>query len=400
MRFIYLLLKLLVKPALHLYHRSITITGKEHLRKKGPCILVSNHPATLLDPLNAAAIVPRQVHFLANAGLFASPFGKWFFSTFYCIPVQRREDTGGKPLNNEQSFAAARHFLAQGGCLFIAPESTSLPTRHLRKIKTGLARIGLAAEAEHDFQLGLFVLPIGLNYDNTRKFRPRLLANIGEPIPFAPFQKMYEQDPRSAVRAFTDSLQQHMSKLLLNTKNEEEDKLIPFLQKKLKREKQLDPYELFLHTRAEVEKWHNWQQNEPEKWIAFRQKLVQQEQEKKTNLTKLFKLKKIAFLLLGSIPALYGFLNNALPVITTCKLSDKLKPDPSYEPTFKFISALLAFPLFYTLQTLAFAKYLSPAFPLANLNFPLWPLYLISLIPSGIFYERYREWILRIDGVR
>ncbi len=390
MRFIYLLLKLILKPALHLYHRSITLTGKEHLRQKGPCILVANHPATLLDPLNAAAIVPRQVHFLANAGLFASPFGKWFFSTFYCIPVQRYEDTGGKPLNNEQAFADAAQFLAKGGCLFIAPESTSQPTRHLRKIKTGLARIGLAAEAEHNFKLGLFVLPIGLNYDNTRKFRPRLLANIGEPLFFAPFQKMYEQNPRAAVRAFTDALYEHMKKLLLNTTSKEEDELVPLLRKKLEKDKPLSPPVLFKRMQAEIENWHNWQKEQPEKWIAFHQKMIEQKQ-KKHNRTQLLNLKKVLPLTLGALPAFYGFLNNALPVITVCKLSEKLNQDPSYEPTFKFVLALLAFPFFYTLQTLAFAKHLSPTLPFANLNFPLWPLYLISLIPSGIFYERYRE---------
>ncbi len=398
MSFVYLLLKAILKPALYLYHRRIVIVGKKILRKhQGPCILVTNHPATLLDPLNAAAAVPHQVHFLANAGLFKTPFGKWFFSTFYCIPVQRYEDTGGKPLNNEQSFAAARSFLASGGCLFIAPESTSLPVKHLRKLKTGTARIGLSAEAAHDFRLNLVVQPIGLHYDNSRKFRSRLLMNVGRPLPFAPFREMYERDPRRAVRAFTDALQEHMSRLVLNTRDQEEEELIPLAEEMLQTEGKQSMPEQFKHMRKLIENWHRLRDEEPQAWAAFRQKAQQLQEMLRQYKLRLHSLKagratprSMFLLLLGLPPALYGFLNNALPAIAVCRLSHKLNRDPSYEPTFKFVIALIAFPLCYGLQTWAFAKFVPLLFPLAtHAHAPLY--YLLSLIPAGIFYEWYAE---------
>ncbi len=397
MYFAFYLFKIVLKPGLRLYHRRTQIQGKKHLRKRGPCILAANHPATILDPLNAAAVMPRPVYFLANAGLFASPFGKWFFGTFFCIPVQRYEDTGGKPLQNEQSFAAARQFLAEGGCLFIAPESTSLPAYHLRKLKTGAARIGLQTEAEHDFQLDLVLQPVGLNYDNTRKFRSRLFLNIGEPLPFAPYQQQYLENPRAAVRAYTDELQKQMGQLLLDTRDEEEEELIPLAREIVRGKKQLSPKEEFFKLQQALKKWHRLRDQSAEQWSAFRQTMKNYEQRlrewqinHRALLRQHIKPANMLLLLLGALPALYGWLNNLLPVTTLCRLSRKLNQDPSYDPTYKFGIALIAFPLFYALQIWAFAKWAPLSIAWHGYELSAW-LYFASLIPAGIFYEWYAE---------
>jgi 1-acyl-sn-glycerol-3-phosphate acyltransferase len=130
----------------------------------------------MLDPLNAAEEIQTEVFFLANAGLFKNPVAGWILRKLYCIPIQRYEDTGGKPLNNKASFEQAIRHLAQGGCLYIAPEGTSYVNRRLRKLKTGTARIAFATESSHDFQLGLCILPVGLNYSDPTQFRSQLLT--------------------------------------------------------------------------------------------------------------------------------------------------------------------------------------------------------------------------------
>ncbi|MFK8105018.1 MAG: 1-acyl-sn-glycerol-3-phosphate acyltransferase, partial [Saprospiraceae bacterium] len=164
--------RLLALTIFRLFYGKKTILNQKNLKVDYPCILVSNHPNTLHDPLHVAAKVDhRIVHFLVNAGLFATPFTNWFFSTFYCIKIERPQDVKGGKISNEKAFEACDIFLRQGGCLYIAPEGTSRVERHIRKMKTGAARIALSAERHNNYQLGLKILPVGLNYDNPTKFR-------------------------------------------------------------------------------------------------------------------------------------------------------------------------------------------------------------------------------------
>ena len=66
---------------------------------KRPAIIVSNHPSTLMDPLNVSKEVNGIVFFLANAGMFKHWFSNWFFSTCYCIKIERKEDVGAKRMD-------------------------------------------------------------------------------------------------------------------------------------------------------------------------------------------------------------------------------------------------------------------------------------------------------------
>ncbi|HHS95525.1 MAG TPA: hypothetical protein ENJ45_02965, partial [Phaeodactylibacter sp.] len=86
--------KLLVKISFRIFYEEVSVKNEHYLRCDNPCILVSNHPSTITDPLHVAHRAKRMVHFLANAGLYKSKIGNWFFSNFYCIPIERPEDVG------------------------------------------------------------------------------------------------------------------------------------------------------------------------------------------------------------------------------------------------------------------------------------------------------------------
>ncbi|MBI5915776.1 MAG: 1-acyl-sn-glycerol-3-phosphate acyltransferase [Bacteroidetes bacterium] len=223
---IYHLLKYVVKAALRVYYSKITATGRPRTRFGTPCIVVSNHPSTLLDPLNAVVEVKSEVFFLANAGLFRNPVAAWLLRKLYCIPIERVQDTGGKPLDNAASFEQSSRHLARGGCLYVAPEGSSFVERRLRKFKTGTARIAFDAESRRHFQLGLTILPVGLNYSDPTQFRSELLKVYGEPIRVANFQKNWEEDQIEAVRTLTEQIEEQLSALIIDTENDAEDQLL------------------------------------------------------------------------------------------------------------------------------------------------------------------------------
>lgn len=352
---LYYCFKAIVWVSLRFFYSKITVINRERGKFKNPCIVVSNHPSTVLDPLNAAIEIDTEVFFLANASLFKTRFTNWFFNTFYCIPVERYEDTGGKPLNNAASFEKSTRHLAGGGCLYVAPEGTSYIDRRLRKVKTGTARIALAAESRHNFQLGLTILPIGLNYSDPTQFRSHLLTILDEPIRVADFQKDWERDEVEAVQNLTARIAEKLSALILDTTDEEEDQLLRHLETMLQNENPLPPFGHLRRSQAVLDWLKVRREQQPVALAAFRQQVFDYFEKMKP-----LKISDEAlagngsvniFLLLLTFPAfLLGYLTHFLPVFSAKKLSDGLNDDIHWEPTYKYVAGLVTYPVFLGLQ--------------------------------------------------
>lgn len=210
---LYELARILVLYIQKVYYDDPVVINESFLKIDKPTIVVSNHPNTLLDAVFAAAAVNKQVNFLANYSLYKSVFGNWFFSTFYCIPIQRPEDVQEQPIDNKDSLLRSHEFLAQGGNLYIAVEGYSIQTIGTRELKTGTARIALSTESENDWDIDIQILPIGLNYDKADRFRSNLVLNAGEPFNVRKWRSEFEKDPRKAARDVTDYLQEAMESL-------------------------------------------------------------------------------------------------------------------------------------------------------------------------------------------
>jgi len=83
---IYKFLKQIIKAALFFFFKKIVVTGKEHIPRNGPLIIVANHPNTFMDPLLIAAITSQRIGFVANASIFVNQFISRIFSYFHVIP--------------------------------------------------------------------------------------------------------------------------------------------------------------------------------------------------------------------------------------------------------------------------------------------------------------------------
>lgn len=363
---LYRFLKVIARIAIRIYYPRTTFINRAGLSFEGPAIVVSNHPNTLIDVLLSASRIQPQAFFLANAGLFKSPFGNWLFSTFYCIPIERYDDTGGKPLNNAAAFARCDAFLGGGGTLFIAPEGNSWLERRLQKLKTGTARIALSAEQNAAFQLRLMIRPIGLSYEDPQRFGSRVVVNVGEPIRAADFQVDYQNNPVEASRKLTSILEAHMRALTIDTADEAEDQLLRVIEPVLRNSQpQLDDKALFFQTQAVLKKLRHWQAESPKAFEAFRKtafdykqqllearltdRAVHAQQQPHAGLRRWL---QIPLALLGLPIFLYGWLNNLLPSGIPRLLIKTLKLYPGYDATVRLLGGLITFPLFYWLQSL------------------------------------------------
>lgn len=380
---------MIVKVSFRIYYAKTIILNKSRGDYKNPCIVVFNHPATLMDALNAAANIRPVVYFFANAGLYKSAIGNWFFSRFYCIPIQRYKDTGGKPLNNANSFSKGIEHLSSGGTLMIAPEGSSYSEKKLRKIKTGAARVALDTEKANDFQLGLAILPVGLNYEAPRFFRKNVVVNIGEPILVKNYKADWEEDPIKAMRAITEKIRFSFEDLLTATEDAAEERILVQLETLQQSETPLPPKEEFFRSKKTLTALRAFHQNAPDKYSAFQKTLDDYFQKiQKLGIRDLVvKEPKNTFLiylkiLLGFPFFLFGVINNFLPAFIATKLNQKLNPEPVYDSTFKYMAGLLLFPLFYWLQATLLHFFVFEDVLIS------W-VYVLSLLPFGLFAWNY-----------
>lgn len=384
---IYQFLKLLTKLSFRVYYPNTTRMNLQRLRYRGGSILVSNHPNTLLDPLNAACRVPKVVHFLANASLFQTPFTNWFFNTFFCIPVERPQDTQGKPINNANAFRKSQEFLIKGGCLYIAPEGGSEMERRVRPFKTGTARILLGAAAQQGFDTDLCILPVGLTYDHADRFRSHMTVNAAAPILARDYAETYRRDTIKAARQLTQDLEQAIRDHTIDTKDKAEDTIVLRAETLLRNSAPLNGAAHFQRTKAWIEGLRRQAAGAPEAYNAYVRQIDQywskltSAQTTDEAVSTSVSLQSRTLLIFGAPLALYGWLNNLLPGYLAKLTSEKLDLYIGYTATVQILCGLLAFPIFYALQSIGVGTWLSATAG--------W-LYLLSLPLSGWLYLKWR----------
>ena len=211
----YAFLRLVARFWIWFLFREVAVREVGRVPPAGPVLLCVNHPNNLIDSLLVGAVLPRKVHYLANASLFRNPVLARFLVRAGAIPVYRRQDDRDRADRNAATFAAARSALEAGHVLAIYPEGTTHAETRVQPIKTGAARIALDYEAARapghpDPLPPLAVLPVGLSFEARKSFRGRVLVAFGEAIPLAPHVARARLEPVAAVQGLTDAIQSAM----------------------------------------------------------------------------------------------------------------------------------------------------------------------------------------------
>ncbi len=167
----------------------------------GPVMYVGNHPNGLVDPGLIFVLSQREVTFLAKEPLFRMPGVGALLRGVGALPVYRKQD-GADTAKNEGTLTAATAALVSGRAITIFPEGKSHSEPQLSELKTGAARIVLAAKEQG---VDPKVVPVGITYVARNRFRSRVHVEIGEPLPV-------EGD----VKALTGTIADALKKVTLN----------------------------------------------------------------------------------------------------------------------------------------------------------------------------------------
>jgi glycerol-3-phosphate O-acyltransferase / dihydroxyacetone phosphate acyltransferase len=402
------------------FFRSVDVRHPERVPGDGPVLLCINHPNNFIDSLLVAGAIPRKVHYLATAALFRNRFVARFLLACGAIPVYRKQDDpsslrrpssaeGGlaAPVTpaerNAGTFEACFKAFGQGRLVAIYPEGTTHAEARVQRIKTGAARLALGYEAERPGALR--VIPVGLNFDARKSFRGRVLVSFGPTIPVTPYLEAYRRDPVKAVEALTDAIQWGIEAEVVHVERIDESRLVSAIQelyrdelvRELREERGLAERQIDLVrlSRAIVDSTTYFKRHDPERveriWQSiqsYRALLAEyrvKDEAVRARLERRRPRQRIrrGWEAIAGFPLfLYGATVNFLPYWIPRRVARHMSRKETDYATWRFLTAMLALPLFWGLETWIVARIAGPALALV---------FALSLPTSGVI--AYRYWV-------
>ncbi len=404
---LYHFLKYLFLFVVKVFFRRIHVEHQDRVPLKGPVILAANHPNTMMDPILVALLSGRNPHFLGKSTLFSSDIAKRFFKSVHVLPVYRKEDAEKEMGKNAEIFEKCYESLAQGNALVIMPEGISQLDGTLHEIKTGTARIGLGAELKHGFELGVQIIPAGINYSSPTEFFSDVHCRFGRPIDLREFKQLYHDDEYEAVYQVTNQIRDALEKLTTSVESSDIADVLANLKSIYKLELAADQglqEEIKQHdfsvTRgmADAITWYHkhhfqaFQQLDSQmnaylakiEGLELRDDLLSTARGQKTLARRALGLMGV---ILGLPIYIWGIFNNYLAYRIPAWLVKQLDTSIEYLSTIKMLSGFITFGFFYTLQGIG-VWFLTHS--------GLWTtLYLLSLLPAGRFGLYYHDTMQR-----
>lgn len=411
----YELLRLYVRFAFWLTHKSIIVTGSKNLPYNQPTIFAPNHQNALMDPLALVCTNRFQTTWLARADIFKSKAVQPLFRYLKLLPVYRIRDGKDNLSNNEQIFSQVIGLLGNRQSVALFPEAAHSGRRQMLPHKKAIPRIALEAEERNHFNLGLQIVPVGIYYDHYWLFNRTLIVQYGTPIPVGRFQEKYLENPSKAMLSLRDEIHDKLALLVLEIESVEYyDQFENFRRlagdsyAQSHRFSKRKALQKFLSDREFVGKLETLENEDP---ITFKHLLEEQTRyfealsslslgDDEVNIageTRLPKLIYRFFKAIFSLPVfIFGFLFNALPFYIPRIILKRKVTDRTFLSTFNFVAGLIAFPVFYLIEAgliyvlsenFRLSLFLFFSFPFAGkIAYPLLQFYQKIIIGAGCLF--------------
>jgi 1-acyl-sn-glycerol-3-phosphate acyltransferase len=215
-RILYFPLKTLVGTAFLLYFKRVQLKGMSNIPKQGAAFFASNHQNALLDALILSVFDIRSPHFLTRANVFNNPKIGAFLRGLRMLPVYRFRDGLANVKRNTNTFEEAMRVLEQDKVIGVFPEGNHSLKYGIRSLQRGLPRIAFGMSERNDFKKDVYIIPIGIYYEDHFSSWGRVLVNVGEAFNLLPFAPLYQENPKKGHEAVLAELSKRMKKLTLH----------------------------------------------------------------------------------------------------------------------------------------------------------------------------------------
>lgn len=187
------------------HYRSITIRGKENIPEGEHYIIAPCHQNALMDPMLILQMTRKATAFLARADIFQKPAANRFLTWLRIMPVYRIRDGREQLSRNEEIFNKSQDVLLKGMPLCLMAEGRHNDKHQLLPLVKGMFRIA----GETQKKLGdtpLYILPVGIDYDDYEQVVSSACLSIGKPIDMRPFMADYVENEPVALNHMREAL--------------------------------------------------------------------------------------------------------------------------------------------------------------------------------------------------
>lgn len=204
--FFYVIFNPVVAAYARFHYREAAIRGRENLPKDGCYILAPCHQNALMEPLAVLYMMhTKPTVFLARADIFQKPVANFFLTFLKIMPVYRIRDGKRNLSKNNEIFDKSRQVLLSGTPLCLMAEGRHNDRHQLLPLVKGMFRI--AGETQRSLgDKPLYIVPVGIDFDEYERPYANLVVNIGQAIPVQPFMPMFEENEPVALNQMRDAL--------------------------------------------------------------------------------------------------------------------------------------------------------------------------------------------------
>jgi glycerol-3-phosphate O-acyltransferase / dihydroxyacetone phosphate acyltransferase len=368
----YAIVRVIARFWIWFFFERVEVRHPERVPSMGPVLLCINHPNNLIDSLLVGSVLPRKVHYLATAALFRNPLIARFLVLLGVIPVYLKADDPDKADRNREMFAACHEAFDHGRLIAIYPEGATRQETHVQRIKTGAARIALAYQAHAPGRLT--VVPVGLSFEARKRFRGRVLVSFGEPIVVSPYVAVFREEPAKALRTLTTAIQSAMEHEVVHVERIDAMALARAVEELYRGERehalweergrsgqQTDAVQISGSIAHAVE---HFRERDPERierlWrrvLGYRAGLAAyrlRDEAVRTRLERATERQRVArsWQTIVGLPLFaYGAAVNFLPYYLPGWFAGQMSRRPTDYATIRLFASVVAFPLFWTLET-------------------------------------------------
>ena len=387
-----------VGPALRLFYRKVDVIGAKDVPNTGPVIFTPNHQNALMDALSILCTKNRQPVFVARADIFQKPLIIAVLHFLRILPIYRKRDGGIASDNNQETFDLIPKILHSGQSVGIMPEGNHGDIKRLRMLQKGVFRLAMLAQEKYGSSPMMKIVPEGIEYTSTNKFRSDLMVKYGKAIEVSDFYDLYAKNPARAYKHMQDVLMEKMREEMIDiTSNQyynEIERLRMLYQRTFAKRLGLNYRKAEHRLKAQqkiISMLQNYEQTNPDEmsalclatmdYFAILQKQDMNDWVIECQPYSLVGLLGRCLLTIIGFPLwMLGVLFNYLPYKLSTVASRRVK-DPQFISSVQFVAGLVLFPLTHFIMTVLLVIFIPCIW--GKIIMPL------LLIPLGIFSWMY-----------
>jgi 1-acyl-sn-glycerol-3-phosphate acyltransferase len=181
-RLFYRFTRFLIRLALPLFLRRLSVCNRAAVPKRGPVLLASTHPDSFFDAVVIGSVLSQPMHTLTRGDVFRKPAVAYWLRLIQLIPVFRGSEGRQYLVGNAGTFRESLRVLEAGEAVLIFSEGVCVNEWRLRPLGKGTARLAYQAWYGPAPLPDLPVVPVGLTYEHFRGAGKWVAVEFGEPL--------------------------------------------------------------------------------------------------------------------------------------------------------------------------------------------------------------------------